>query len=153
MAVPPLQSWCKVTESRRHCRQSPEGCQCRCQPKGRGFRRSDISAFHVHAHFHFKQHTHQKAVANIPDMSKYFGEDSTPGGIQFQFRTLKQYAKRQKACAGAGGNPQTLGIGRNDGEDSSTLLFSFPPLPMDQARLSKCFRMISNPLCLQIFFI
>ncbi|PVH77946.1 hypothetical protein DL98DRAFT_422861, partial [Cadophora sp. DSE1049] len=40
-----------------------------------------------------------------------FGKDSTKGGIEFQFRTIKQDAKRQKACADAGGDPQTLGIG------------------------------------------
>jgi hypothetical protein len=53
------------------------------------------------------------------DMSKYFGKDSTPGGIGFQFRQIKQYAKSQKQCADSGGDPQTLGIGAGKGEDAS----------------------------------
>lgn len=57
---------------------------------------------------------------NFPsDISKYFGQDSTSGGIGFQFRQLKQYAKSQKACANSGGDPQTLGIGAGKGEDGS----------------------------------
>ncbi|KAL5315806.1 hypothetical protein ACEPPN_016678 [Leptodophora sp. 'Broadleaf-Isolate-01'] len=45
------------------------------------------------------------------NISKYFGTDSTKGGIEFQFRTIKADAKRQKACYDAGGDPQALGIG------------------------------------------
>jgi hypothetical protein len=71
----------------------------------------------------FQSPNPHRTAADIPDLSKYFGQDSTPGGMGFQFRTLKQYAKRQKACADAGGDPQTLGIGSGGGgQDSSTLL-------------------------------
>ncbi|KAG4439123.1 hypothetical protein IFR05_005410 [Cadophora sp. M221] len=45
------------------------------------------------------------------NISKYFGKDSTKGGIEFQFRSIKADAKRQKACYDAGRDPQTLGIG------------------------------------------
>ncbi|KAH8654137.1 hypothetical protein BGZ60DRAFT_386763 [Tricladium varicosporioides] len=44
-------------------------------------------------------------------MSNCFGSDATKGGIEFQFRTIKQDAKRQKACFHAGGDPKDLGIG------------------------------------------
>lgn len=53
------------------------------------------------------------------DISKYFGQDSTPGGIGFQFRTIKQYAKSQKTCADSGGDPQTLSIGAGGKGDNS----------------------------------
>jgi hypothetical protein len=32
-----------------------------------------------------------------------FGSDSTGGGIGFQFRQIKHWAQRQKACANSGG--------------------------------------------------
>src|SRR4051812_18457970 len=39
----------------------------------------------------------QSPKINIPtEISKYFGEDSTSGGIGFQFRQIKQWAKSQK---------------------------------------------------------
>ncbi|KIM99632.1 hypothetical protein OIDMADRAFT_55547 [Oidiodendron maius Zn] len=53
------------------------------------------------------------------DISKYFGKDSTPGGIGFQFRQIKLYAKSQKQCANSGGDPQTLGIGAGKGEEAN----------------------------------
>lgn len=53
------------------------------------------------------------------DISKYFGKDSTPGGIGFQFRQIKLYAKSQKQCADSGGDPQTLGIGAGKGEEAN----------------------------------
>src|SRR3982074_2228728 len=53
------------------------------------------------------------------DISKYFGKDSTPGGIGFQFRHIKHYAKSQKECVNSGGDPQTLGIGIGKGEDTN----------------------------------
>jgi hypothetical protein len=71
-----------------------------------------------------------RVAADIPDLSKYFGKDSTPGGIQFQFRTLKDFAKRQKACADAGGDPQMLGIGRGGSQVSSTYLSFLLSLPL-----------------------
>jgi hypothetical protein len=67
-------------------------------------------------------------VADVPDISKYFGQDSTPGGMQWHFRAIKDFAKRQKACADAGGDPQTLGIGQGGGRGSSTLLSTFHSL-------------------------
>lgn len=76
------------------------------------------------AHFAFS-YAHVSILGINPinartDISKYFGEDSTPGGIGFQFRTIKQYAKSQKECADSGGDPQTLDIaaGAGKGEDS-----------------------------------
>jgi hypothetical protein len=48
------------------------------------------------------------------DISKYFGSDSTRGGIEFQFRSIKQDAKRQRACADSGGDPKNLGIGAKE---------------------------------------
>ncbi|KAK0124026.1 hypothetical protein ONS95_009012 [Cadophora gregata] len=76
------------------------------------------------------------------NISKYFGKDSTKGGIEFQFRAIKQDAKRQKACADAGGDPQTLGIGSghvkaggseialrmNDGTTAAALQHRFRPI-------------------------
>lgn len=55
-----------------------------------------------------------RVVNEYLDLSKYFGKDSTPGGIQFQFRELKRYAKMQRACADSGGDPQSLGIGTRE---------------------------------------
>jgi hypothetical protein len=61
----------------------------------------------------------RQSINASTDISKYFGQDSTPGGIGFQFRTIKQYAKSQKACADSGGDPQTLDIGAGGkGENS-----------------------------------
>ena len=60
--------------------------------------------------------------ADDPGISKYFGQDSTPGGLEFQFRTLKSNAKRQKACADAGGDPQSLAIGNGKSNSSSSTL-------------------------------
>jgi hypothetical protein len=61
------------------------------------------------------------------DISRYFGQDSTPGGIGFQFRTIKQYAKSQKACADSGGDPQTLDIGAaGKGENSQCTYLATP---------------------------
>lgn len=77
---------------------------------------------HFSSHIQFPSHT-TRAIADVLDLSKYFGKDSTAGGIQFQFRTLKHNAKRQKACADAGGDPQTLGIGSLGGVDQSTLFY------------------------------
>lgn len=37
-----------------------------------------------------------------------FGRDSTPGGIEFQFRAIKANGRRQRAAFGAGVDPQTL---------------------------------------------
>ncbi|KAL2062717.1 hypothetical protein VTL71DRAFT_5789 [Oculimacula yallundae] len=79
------------------------------------------------------------------NISKYFGKDSTKGGIEFQFRTIKADAKRQKACADSGGDPQTLGIGSgavkaggseialrlNDGTTAAALQHRFRPIKKD----------------------
>lgn len=73
--------------------------------------------------FDFLRNTKRRTTADDPDLSKYFGKDSTPGGIQFQFRTLKHYAKQQKSCADAGGDPQTLGIGSGEGQSTSLSFF------------------------------
>lgn len=54
------------------------------------------------------------------DISKYFGQDSTKGGIEFQFRSIKADAKRQKACYEAGGDPQTLVIGGGAAKGSTS---------------------------------
>lgn len=67
------------------------------------------------------------SAADDPGISKYFGHDSTPGGLEFQFRTFKANAKRQKACADAGGDPQSLAIGVGK-SNSSRLIFNFPIL-------------------------
>ena len=63
-------------------------------------------------------------AADDPGISKYFGHDSTPGGLEFQFRTFKANAKRQKSCADAGGDPQSLAIGIGK-SNSSSLIFNF----------------------------
>jgi hypothetical protein len=47
----------------------------------------------------------------LPDISKYFGSDSTGGGIGFQFRAIKADAKRQRDCVDTGGDPKDLNIG------------------------------------------
>jgi hypothetical protein len=56
-----------------------------------------------------------------------FGSDSTGGGIGFQFRQIKHWAQRQKACANSGGDPLTLGIGSKEdaaaGKCSSRISF------------------------------
>ncbi len=62
---------------------------------------------------HFKQDINFRT-----DISKYFGRDSTKGGIEFQFRSIKADAKRQKACYDAGRDPQTLNIGGGKGSTS-----------------------------------
>ncbi|TAQ86433.1 hypothetical protein B7494_g5243 [Chlorociboria aeruginascens] len=62
----------------------------------------------------------------VPGMSNYFGTDSTPGGIQFQFRAIKQDAQRQKAAFDAGTDPKDLVIG--GGKDRHA-----QPKPMDAA--------------------
>ncbi|CZT02253.1 uncharacterized protein RCO7_11042 [Rhynchosporium graminicola] len=91
------------------------------------------------------------------DISKYFGKDSTKGGIEFQFRTIKQDAKRQKACADTGGDPQTLGIGTGaikasgpaiahymaDGATAAAVEHRFRPLKKEAETL-KC----AKPTCL-----
>ncbi|RDL36409.1 uncharacterized protein BP5553_05761 [Venustampulla echinocandica] len=72
-------------------------------------------------------------------MSKYFGSDSTKGGIEFQFRTIKADAKRQRECYDAGGDPKTLNIGSgkeisrylNDGTTTSALDHRFRPIKKD----------------------
>ena len=65
----------------------------------------------------------EKSSINAPtDISKYFGEDSTPGGIGFQFRTIKHHAKSQKECADSGGDPQTLGIGTSTGKGEDSIV-------------------------------
>ncbi|KAF4613410.1 hypothetical protein G7Y89_g15477 [Cudoniella acicularis] len=70
------------------------------------------------------------------DISNYFGSDSTPGGIGFQFRAIKADAKRQRDCFHAGGDPKNLTIGGgkamahllNDGTTISALDHRFRPL-------------------------
>lgn len=67
------------------------------------------------------------SAADDPGISKYFGHDSTPGGLEFQFRTFKANAKRQKACADAGGDPQMLCFGSEKGLSCTLTLFHFFP--------------------------
>lgn len=69
-----------------------------------------------------------------------FGSDSTGGGIGFQFRQIKNDAKRQRACVASGGDPRTLDIG-SKGENSkspkggsSTLIFLSLPQHSTQHR-------------------
>ncbi len=45
------------------------------------------------------------------EISKYFGTDSTGGGIGFQFRAIKANAGLQKKCIASGGDPKDLNIG------------------------------------------
>ncbi|CAG8956020.1 hypothetical protein HYFRA_00008876 [Hymenoscyphus fraxineus] len=48
-------------------------------------------------------------------ISNYFGSDSTAGGIGFQFRQIKNDAKRQRQCFDSGGDPKDLNIGAGGG--------------------------------------
>jgi hypothetical protein len=57
------------------------------------------------------------------EISKYFGTDSTGGGIGFQFRQIKNDAKRQRQCVESGGDPKDLVIGGGKGEEYLPLLF------------------------------
>ncbi|TVY62724.1 hypothetical protein LSUE1_G006157 [Lachnellula suecica] len=50
-------------------------------------------------------------ISSFDKVSKYFGTDSTGGGIGFQFRTIKADAKRQRDCVAAGRDPKDLNIG------------------------------------------
>jgi hypothetical protein len=43
------------------------------------------------------------------------GTDTTPGGIGFQFRTIKQDAKRQRDAFESGKDPKDLNIGGGKG--------------------------------------
>lgn len=40
-----------------------------------------------------------------------FGKDSTPGGIAFQFQTIRKNGRRQREAFDAGIDPQTLTFG------------------------------------------
>ena len=51
------------------------------------------------------------------DISKFFGSDSTSQGIGFQFRQIKNDAKRQRACVAAGSDPASLSL--TGGADNS----------------------------------
>ena len=61
-------------------------------------------------------------ILPTPEISKYFGTDSTGGGIGFQFRTIKANATRQRKCIQDGGDPKDLGIGSNFGIPAYFLL-------------------------------
>lgn len=66
-------------------------------------------------HFHFYTTTlKSRLLMNSSEISKFFGKDSSTGGIGFQFREIKRNAKLQRACADAGGDPQTLNIGTGE---------------------------------------
>ena len=74
------------------------------------------------AHFLCTQHVGHPIDSSLPDVSKYFGSDSTGGGIGFQFRQIKADAKRQRECYDAGGDPKDLNIG-GKGADYFLLCF------------------------------
>lgn len=48
-------------------------------------------------------------------MANMFGSDSTKGGVEFQFRTIKADAKRQRDCFEKGADPKDLNIGGGKG--------------------------------------
>ena len=85
--------------------------------KGSGFvsrRRSTIFFSFLYS---FRMSKSRLLTAHLA-ISNYFGTDSTPGGIGFQFRTIKADAKRQRDCFNNGGDPQTLSIGGGKGTSS-----------------------------------
>ena len=47
----------------------------------------------------------EDVLISLIEISNYFGSDSTRGGIEFQFRSIKNNAKRQKECFDKGGDP------------------------------------------------
>jgi hypothetical protein len=57
------------------------------------------------------------------DISKYFGSDSTGGGIGFQFRTIKAFAKQARNCADQGGDPKDLNIPTGKGQNAAVYFF------------------------------
>lgn len=98
-----------------------------CVEQGRNVRTLGIgghctsfsSCLYFQSHFTASSHIYITTNSSS-DISKYFGGDSTSGGIGFQFRAIKADAKRARACADAGGDPHILGIG---GGNCQTALF------------------------------
>lgn len=66
-----------------------------------------IAKISIQSHFTLF-HAPQHILTNISEISKHFGSDSTSGGIGFQFRQIKNDAKRQRACVASGGDPASL---------------------------------------------
>ncbi|APA05665.1 hypothetical protein sscle_01g004350 [Sclerotinia sclerotiorum 1980 UF-70] len=54
-----------------------------------------------------------------------FGKDSTKGGIEFQFRTLRANGARQREAFENGIDPQTLNIGAMNGKCENFPITSF----------------------------
>ncbi|CAG8978918.1 hypothetical protein HYALB_00005255 [Hymenoscyphus albidus] len=48
-----------------------------------------------------------------------YGKDSTGGGIGFQFRQIKNDAKRQRQCFESGGDPKDLNVGAGSGTEKA----------------------------------
>jgi hypothetical protein len=100
------------------------------KPDGKGSTVRDNGPKFLHYcffHITFPSHTtfeHYIDSPLPPDISKYFGSDSTGGGIGFQFRQIKADAKRQRDCVDAGGDPKNLNIGGKGAASSLHLLSS-----------------------------
>jgi hypothetical protein len=81
-------------------------------PPAETMTRSFCITISFRAHYLYTQHVEHHIDSHLPpDVSKYFGSDSTGGGIGFQFRQIKADAKRQRECYDAGGDPKDLNIG------------------------------------------
>lgn len=91
--------------------------------------RSDELSTHFTPYFHITALT----ICFI-DIAKYFGQ-STPDGIQFQFRTIKKDADKMRDTADSGGDPSTC-IDLNGGGGPSS---SFTPTTTPKTQRSRNF--------------
>ncbi len=90
----------------------------------RGSRGTSTSS-HPHTQHLFILFKHSRTYINSnPEISKFFGTDSTGGGIGFQFRAIKANAELQKNCIASGGDPKDLGIGAGKSQKLSPYVLS-----------------------------